>query len=207
MELVLIRHGLPQQVTEGDGFADPPLDRAGREQACRLAEHVRTESISAVYASSMLRAQQTAQPLADLLGLDVVVEPAIAENDVRASHYIPTEKLRASGDRRWRDGFSASEWPDYYEPLETFHERILSGVDSIVARQSDDDVVAVFCHGGVIARYAATIIGLPWESTGFFYPLYTSITRIGAVGRSRWIMTANETPHLRGSGLPTGDIF
>jgi broad specificity phosphatase PhoE len=207
MELLLIRHGLPQRVDGGDGFADPGLDAAGVEQANRLADHLRAERIDAIYASSMRRAQQTAQPLAEMLGLPVVIDPAVAENDVRASHYIPQEELRAAGDPRWRDGFSASEWPDYYEPLETFHERIVSGLEAIMARHRGE-VVAVFCHGGVIARYTASIVGQPWESTGFFYPHYTSITRLTAASTSQvWMVTANETPHLRGTNLPTGGIF
>jgi probable phosphoglycerate mutase len=206
MELLLIRHARPQRVTDAQGFADPSLDDVGNDQAKRLADYLASEPITALYTSPVLRARETARPLEQLLGLEAVVEPAIAENDVRASHYIPAEDLKAAGDPRWRDGLSTTEWPDYYEALDTFHERIVTGIEGIAARHPDG-VVAVYCHSGVIARYTAAVVGLPWEVTGFFYPLYTSITRIGVSGSTSWITTVNETPHLRGTGLPTGAIF
>jgi probable phosphoglycerate mutase len=154
----------------------------------------------------MRRAQQTAEPLAKALGLEPIIEPAVTENDTRARHYVPAEELKAAGDPRWRDGLSATDWPDYYEPLETFHERVVTGIDGMIQRHQDE-VVAVFCHSGVIARYTAAVLRLPWEQTGFFYPLYTSITRIKGWPQGRMIETVNETPHLRGTGLPTGALF
>ncbi|MYR08013.1 hypothetical protein GTV32_17655 [Gordonia sp. SID5947] len=87
----------------------------------------------------------------------------------------------------------ATEWPDCYEPLDTFHERIVTAIDAMVARHPKQ-VVAVFCHRGVIARYTAAVLKLPWEQSGFFYPLYTSITRIGGSASGRIILTLNETP-------------
>ena len=68
--------------------------------------------------------------------------------------------------------------------------------------------MAVVGHGGVIGRFTSTILGHPWEETGFFQPHYTSISRVVA-SRSghRTISTLNEASHLRGSGLPTGAIY
>jgi probable phosphoglycerate mutase len=206
MELLLIRHAMPRRVTESEGYADPDLEPRGRAQAERLAEYLRSEPITTIYASSMRRAQQTAEPLAQALGIEPIIEPAVTENDTRATHYVPAEELKAAGDPRWRDGLSATDWPDYYEPLDTFHERVVTGIDAMIARHPDE-VVAVFCHSGVIARYTAAVLRLPWEQTGFFYPLYTSISRIKGWPSGRMIETVNETPHLRGTGLPTGALF
>jgi probable phosphoglycerate mutase len=206
MELLLIRHAMPLAVTMSEGFADPDLDPRGHAQAGLLAEYLRSEPISTIYASSMRRAQQTAEPLARALGMEPIIAPAVTENDTRARHYVPAEELKAAGDPRWRDGLSATDWPDYYEPLDTFHERVVSGIDAMIARHPDE-VVAVFCHSGVIARYTAAVLRLPWEQTGFFYPLYTSISRLQGWESGRMIVTVNETPHLRGTGLPTGALF
>jgi len=65
--------------------------------------------------------------------------------------------------------------------------------------------VAVVCHGGVINSYVASVLGLPSQPPGFFYPNYTSIHRIAA-SRSgiRSLVTLNETSFLRGTGLPMG---
>jgi probable phosphoglycerate mutase len=207
VNLLLIRHALPLRQEVSEGFADPGLDPIGHEQAKRVGEYLASEPIDAIYASSMLRAQQTAAPLAAALGLEVLIEPGVTENDTAAKDYVPAEERKAAGDPSWRDGFSTSDWPDYYEPLDQFHERIMAGIDRIVANHRSQ-TVAVFTHSGVIARYTSTILGHPWEQTGFFYPLYTSITRvIASRAGHRMIQTVNETPHLRGTGLPTGALF
>jgi probable phosphoglycerate mutase len=87
-----------------------------------------------------------------------------------------------------------------------FHERVVTGIDAMYARHPDE-VVAVFCHSGVIARYTAALLELPWEQTGFFFPFYTSISRTTGSEAGRMIVTVNETPHLRHTDLPTGALF
>jgi probable phosphoglycerate mutase len=207
VNLLLIRHALPLRHEVVDGYADPGLDPIGHQQAERVGEYLASERIDAIYASSMRRAQETAAPLAAALGLEIHIEPGVTESDTLAKDYVPAEDRKAAGDPSWRDGLSASEWPEYYEPLEQFHERIISGMDRIIGNHRSQ-TVAVFTHSAVIARYTSAILGHPWEQTGFFYPLYTSITRIIASRAGhRMIETVNETPHLRGTGLPTGALF
>lgn len=204
MELIFVRHGLPlrQEVTEGT--ADPDLDERGHAQARLVAEYLRTERIDAIYASPMRRAHQTAVPLAEMLGLDIVVEPGIAESDRDGTFYAPYEELKAAGDPRWRVGMTAAEWSSEHEPLEVFHERIMAGIDGVVERHPSQRI-ALFCHSGVICRYTSTILGHPWEEIGFFHPLYTSVSRVLASrDGTRTILSLNEIAHLRDSGLPTG---
>ena len=69
MELILVRHGLPERQELDDGRADPPLAALGREQAERVADWLAQERIDAVYSSPMRRARETAQPFAAAAGL------------------------------------------------------------------------------------------------------------------------------------------
>ena len=95
MELLLIRHGLPEHVENRDGKpADPPLSELGRVQARRLSEWLARERIDRLYTSPMARAYQTAEPLAERFGLEPEAADGVAEYDRNASHYIPTEKLK-----------------------------------------------------------------------------------------------------------------
>jgi probable phosphoglycerate mutase len=57
LELILVRHGLPER---RDDTADPPLSPMGHEQARRVAAWLAHERIDAVFSSTMLRARQTA---------------------------------------------------------------------------------------------------------------------------------------------------
>ena len=200
MELILIRHALPVRREVADGAADPELSREGTHQARLLADYLGVEVLDALYTSPMRRAVQTAEPLAQVTGLSPVVVPGVAEWDQHSSEYIPVEELKATNDPRWQEmvkgGWTSEEIP------QEFSRRVLESLEGIIARHRGHRV-AVTCHGGVINEYLAHVLGL--GSRQFFYPNYTSIHRVAASGTGhRSILSVNETPHLRGSGLPIG---
>jgi probable phosphoglycerate mutase len=195
VELIIVRHGLPVRIQRESGAADPDLAPQGQEQAQRLARYLITEEIHAIYSSPLARAQQTAAPLADLLGTTSEVIDAIAEFDRHSSEYVPLEELKAANDPRWH-ALMAGEWEDHGESPEEFRTRVVDAFEEIVDRHSSQRVVAV-CHGGVINQYVAHILGIS-TTVGFFYPAYTSIHRVSA-SRSgvRSLLSLNETAHLR----------
>lgn len=65
----LVRHA-EKAADQGN---DPELTAEGRERALRLREALQPANPAAVYATQFRRTQQTAQPLADALGLPVTV--------------------------------------------------------------------------------------------------------------------------------------
>ncbi len=93
MELILVRHGLPERVELDRGKADPPLAPAGREQADQAARWLTNETIHAVYSSPMQRAVETAEPFAALAGHDIRIKEGVAEYDREANRYVPMEEL------------------------------------------------------------------------------------------------------------------
>ncbi len=202
MELLLIRHALPIRREVTEGAADPPLSDIGRQQAQLLADYLASEQIDAVYASPLIRAVETAQPLSEHYLTTSVLDAGLAEFDQHSSEYIPIEEMKASNDPRLREFFQGEreEFDDRHE----FRDRVLNSVSRIVSDHSGERV-AVVCHGGVINCYAGDVLGIDLDGPGFFYPNYTSITRIAA-SRSgvRSIVTINETSHLRDTGLPMG---
>ncbi len=202
MELLLIRHALPVRRSVEQGAADPELSADGVVQAQHLADYLGVETIHAIYASPLKRAVQTAAPLAARLDLPVTVLDGVAEYDRESSEYVPVEELKATNDPRWQQ-MVANAWADVAESKEDFVDRIQSAIEQIVVAHRSQNV-AIVCHGGVINAYLARILGTA-DSTGFFYPNYTSIHRvIAARTGERQIITINETPHLRGTGLPIG---
>ena len=89
MELILVRHGLPQLIENQDGSpADPPLSEIGLRQADLMAKWLVNASIDYLYTSPMLRALQTAQPLEILKDLQADQRDGVAEFDRKSSHYI-----------------------------------------------------------------------------------------------------------------------
>ena len=78
----LLRHGEvfnPTGILYGrmPGFS---LSDLGRQMAQRLADTIAVRDIVRVVASPLERAQQTAQPLADALGLEIQTDPRVIES-------------------------------------------------------------------------------------------------------------------------------
>lgn len=202
MELLLIRHAIPVRREVEVGPADPDLSEAGWQQARLLADYLSSESIDAIYASPMRRAIQTATPLSETSRLVPRIVDDVAEYDRHSNEYIPVEELKAANDPRWKEMLDGG-WSVAEETEQEFVDRVCRGIEDIVASHHSAKV-AVVCHGGVINAYVARILGLG-NQRGFFYPNYTSIHRIAAArSGERSIVTINETPHLRGTGLPMG---
>ena len=188
MELLLIRHALPVRIDEGaaDGPADPHLAPVGVEQAEALAGWLADERIDAIWSSPMRRARETAVPLSEKLGLEVVVDPGLAEFDRDAASYIPIEELKAANDPRW------NQLP---ERPEEFAAEVVEAVERIIAAHPGQRV-AVVCHGGVVNAYAGHVLGI--DDPLFFLPAYTSISRILASASGiRSIGSLNESSHVR----------
>ncbi|MEJ2868481.1 histidine phosphatase family protein [Actinomycetospora sp. OC33-EN08] len=77
----LVRHGEvhnPEGILYGrlPGYG---LSERGREQARRVAEHLGGADVTALLVSPMQRAQETAVPIAEKLGLEVVTEERLIE--------------------------------------------------------------------------------------------------------------------------------
>lgn len=195
MELLLIRHALPVRREVKVGPADPELSVEGHRQANRLADYLASEEIDSIYVSPLNRAVQTAEPLAQRLGLRSVVVDGIAEYDRASNEYVPIEELRATNDPRWQKMMDG-EWESTDETVTQFKTRVVQAIESIIDRHQSSSV-AVVCHGGVINHYLANILGIT-TTRGFFYPNYTSIHRVFASRNGlRSVMTLNETAHLR----------
>jgi 2,3-bisphosphoglycerate-dependent phosphoglycerate mutase len=199
VELLLIRHGLPVRIDDAGGPADPALSEEGREQARRLAGWYGdgTEPIDAVYTSPLLRARQTAEPLAEATGHQVVVDDELAEFDRGFHFYVPLEELKAAGDPRYKEIMSGT-WETGEEvevDPETFRQVVVGAVERVIAGNPGGRV-AVVCHGGVVNAYASHVLGIP--SILFFNPGYTSVSRIlAARSGERSILSLNEMGHLR----------
>jgi broad specificity phosphatase PhoE/ribonuclease HI len=86
---VLLRHGetplTPQKRFSGSGGGNPELSEAGRRQAGQVAAALAARgTIQAVVTSPLTRCRQTANLVADRLGLDVRVDDGLRETDFGA---------------------------------------------------------------------------------------------------------------------------
>jgi probable phosphoglycerate mutase len=194
MEMLLIRHGLPIHKVNSDGTpADPPLSRLGREQARLVAEWLAEEGIDRIYSSPMLRARETAEPLARMMNIEVELELRVREFDADSIEYIPMEQLKRDQPERWRE-FVAGGYASQID-FESFVSTVTAGLQDLIDANSGRRI-AVFCHGGVINSWATHILGMPPRL--FLDAGYTSVSRFLAAGTGQHsISSLNEVAHLR----------
>ena len=194
MELILIRHGLPQTIVREDGQpADAPLSDLGIEQAERMAAWLADEEIERVYASPLRRAQQTAEPLAGILGHGIELNEGVAEYDRHSPSYVPLEEVRRTNREAYREMMRANRFGG--DDPKAFQSIVIAALEQIV-EENRGGRVAVVCHGGVINSWASYVLKM--EEVFFFNPTYTSINRfMAASSGERTVITLNEHSHLR----------
>jgi probable phosphoglycerate mutase len=139
--LLLVRHGETDWNAERrwQGHADIPLNERGRNQARALAEELAAgERIEIIYSSDLARARQTAEIVADRLGVELVLEPDLREIDVGSRQ-----------GRTWMEIDDGPEWDG--EPIERHAGRMIE-VLARVARRHENTRVLVVTHGGSVHR-------------------------------------------------------
>jgi probable phosphoglycerate mutase len=163
--LVLIRHGRTTYNAERRflGRTDVPLDEVGRDEAARLAAAVRG-SFEAIYSSPLLRARQTAEPLAPP---DATLEADLCELDLGELEGLsgPEAMERHAP---FLAAFREGDPTDLRVPGgETFGEllrRSQRAVERIARRHEPGERVAVVTHQMVIASLTCTLRGDPLAS-------------------------------------------
>lgn len=153
--MILVRHG---QTSSNTGFLldtgapGADLNETGREQAGSLVERLAEQPIDAIYASSLVRTQQTAEPLARARGLEVQVLADLreisagdAEMTTDAVDYVTTLL-------KWDAGDHEARIPGADNALE-FFARYDSAIGQVAAA-GHASAVAV-SHGAAMRTWAS----------------------------------------------------
>ncbi len=161
--IILVRHGETEANVRGH-FADSdeiPLTEKGRLQAHALAARLaRDFKPTALISSTFLRARQTSDILAAMLGLKVETVEGIHERDfgslrghpysrvaeiMPASHMNDPEKVRT-----WK--------PEGGESLDDVRLRAIAALEALRVRYAGRQIVVV-CHGAVIRSICLHVTG------------------------------------------------
>ena len=82
--LFLVRHG--KAAAGFDSHVDPGLDTLGQTQAREVARLLDRHGPIAIYSSPLARARETALPLIEQWGTEIVIEPSFAERFFIKNH-------------------------------------------------------------------------------------------------------------------------
>ncbi|MER6283693.1 bifunctional RNase H/acid phosphatase [Streptomyces sviceus] len=201
---VLLRHGetplTPQKRFSGSGGTDPSLSDIGREQARRAAEALAERgTIQHILASPLARTRQTAQAVADRLGIEVTVEDGLIETDFGAWEGLTFGEVR----ERYPDDLTTWLSDPEAQPTgggESFAAtatRIAATRDKLVAAYAGRTVLLV-THVTPIKTFVRLALGAPPESL-FRMELSAasmSVVAYYADGNAS-VRLLNDTSHLR----------
>ena len=195
----LVRHG--ERTNQHDVIAgrmpDVLLSDMGQEQAAQIAVRLANVPLSALWCSPQIRTQQTAQPLAERLGLPMQISDALNELDFGEWEGKPFAEVEQEA--RWqpfnafRSGISA---PGGELMLET-QTRIVAQMLRW-REQYPDGHLALFSHGDVIRAAVMYFLGMPLD---LFLRLEISVASVSTLHLSEQgvqVMCVNDTGHLSG---------
>jgi probable phosphomutase (TIGR03848 family) len=159
--VLLIRHGahaLQGKVLVGR-TPGVHLSGEGRRQAETLAHRLAETSVRAIYSSPLERAQETAAPLAERLGLETKVVEDLNEIDFGDWTNQPIETL--ADDQRWHlfNSFRSGTTPPNGEAMLDVQARFVGMVEGLRTLYPGAQV-AIVSHGDVIKSGLAHWLGV-----------------------------------------------
>jgi broad specificity phosphatase PhoE len=166
--MLLARHGETDwnRMQRWQGHADRPLTDLGRAQAKALAERVVAFPVEAVYSSDLLRARETAQMVAERLGLEVVMRTNLREVDCGSWSGCFHADLDPNEVARWKAGDKAWDGGESYEEMAA---RMVTAVRDVAAAH-DGAYVLVVSHGAAIRAVHAEATGLSFHEYRRLHP-------------------------------------
>jgi len=160
--LFLARHGQTVWHRENRfaGSSDIALNAAGEVQACALADWAAAQTIEAVIASPLIRARDTAWPVAARLGLPLATDARLRESDFGAAEGLTMAELRAR-DPEVAEAFiadpAANPWPGGEAP-EAVAVRALAALRDAAAGGKPTLIVA---HSTLLRLTLCKLLGIP----------------------------------------------
>jgi broad specificity phosphatase PhoE len=163
LRLLAIRHGATaySQERRYAGSTDVPLSPAGRRQCAALAQALGSLPVAAIYASPLVRARESAAPIAAAQGIEVTLE-----SDFREMCFGDWEGLtRDEVERRFPDDYKIWQTePERFsrpggETLGAVAERVGRAVAELRATHRGETVILV-SHGVVTRLIVLAALGL-----------------------------------------------
>jgi broad specificity phosphatase PhoE len=172
---------------------DVTLSEQGRAEAGRLAQRLSDEPIAAVYASPLERARETAEPLAEALGLSVQVASDLQEIDFGAWTGARFEDL--DGDpawAMWNQARTLAHAPGGESMLDV-QVRLRRWLDAACERHPGQLIAAV-SHGDPIKAVLFHVLGLSLDQHQRLEISPASVSTLAVGDWGAKVLGINETP-------------
>lgn len=182
-EIIITPHALTWWNIRGkrQGHIDTPLSDIGHQMAALLAERLHDEPLSHIYSSDLMRALDTAAPVAT------------------------RKQLRVSTDKRLREGrWSNTDDPDghnllsWHQPSENHQDvlgRMLEAMLEIGEKHIGQSVLVV-SHGAAIKWFVKHVLSIPKEDNETYRTTRAGLNRLHYNNGSWSASVLNDAAHL-----------
>jgi broad specificity phosphatase PhoE len=177
-EILFIRHAETDMAGTFCGHSNPRLNARGRAQLAELMTTLNTEDIGEIYASDLLRAQETAQGIARCFAVECHLRPALREINFGQWDGLTWEQIEQS-DRAYAHRWVA-EYPNLSAPggegFGDFERRVLEEIEALVIKTKGRGI-AVVTHAGVLRTVLCRLLNCSEEEAWRQTRSYCSIVR------------------------------
>jgi len=201
-DLIVVRHGQTEWNASGriQGHSDVALNEKGLLQAEQAAARLAGETVHAAFSSDLLRATQTAAPIAARLSLDVAADRRLREWSLGALEGLSAEEAKrrhSEALRQLRMLDSGAAMPGGESYLE-FQARFLACAEEI-ARRCRGRTALIVTHGGVKLGLLRLALGVPPHERKMFRVPNCAVSRFRVAfdsdGVARWtLLETDATP-------------
>ena len=164
--LILLRHGETDWNAglRMQGHTDIPLNSEGVAQASAAAPSVAALRPELVVSSDLSRARQTAEPVADLLGLPVTLDARLRETSLGDWEGLTRDEVTSRWPGMWEQWRSTSA--DFTPPNGESRMQVARRAAEVVETLDTQQVrrALLVAHGGLIVGLTGYLLGLPSDS-------------------------------------------
>ena len=180
---MLWRHGQTIWNAESrfQGQTDIPLDETGEAQAEHAARRLATLRPAAIISSDLIRASNTAAPLARLTGLTVRLDKELRERSGGSWEGLTDKEIAE------RYPAERATWnPPDGESTTAVADRVGATLRRIADSLADDSLAVVVSHGAALRLGMARMLGLGEEVFGVLGPLSNCSWSVLGLRYNRW---------------------
>jgi len=198
--IIAIRHGETAWNAESriQGQLDIGLNDTGRWQARRVGEALAGEDIKAVYSSDLGRAHQTAESIAEVMGVPVVPSEGLRERSFGMFEGKTFDEIHETWPdhaQNWRRRIPEWQPPEGGESLIELRERVRRTMEELAARHPGEQIVVV-AHGGVLDTLYRIATGQEVNSPRTWQLPNASINRLLWTPQGFTLVGWSDTQHL-----------
>jgi len=207
MLIFFVRHGLTDWNVQRrfQGTCDIPLNEAGLAQARTAAERCAQLGFERIYHSTLARAAQTAQIIADSANVPLIPCPGFNEVSLGAFQGLNHDEAKAQYPAEYAHYFAdrVNAAPPQGESLYQVQQRALKTLDEIEQDAEGCARIAVVSHGALLKSLLGGVAGIPLGRSGGRDVSNGSISVVESSGGHRRLLTLNAVAHF---GDPYGEM-